>query len=101
MLRVSAIKNSVNRTTRIRPGGGISRVYHNVKLMTRMYNTMAGLESLLALQAAHHKWNFNIILLSGLMLYFAKKGNDFYKLKVDLKEYYQPIVDRAKRIYKR
>ena len=101
MSKVTPIKNSIHRATHFRRGGGISRTYHNVKLANRIYNSTAGIEALLAFQAASYKWIFNVAIFAGLMLYFAKKADKFRKLKVALQEHYQPIVDRAKQIYKR
>ena len=101
MTKILPIKNSICRATHFRRGSGISRTYHNVKLANRIYNSMAGLEALFAFQAASHNWNLNVAIFTGLMLYFAKKADKYRKLKFDLQEYYQPIVDRAKQIYKR
>ena len=99
MTKILPIKNSICRATHFRRGSGISRTYHNVKLANRIYNSTAGIEALLAFQAASHSWNINVAIFAGLMLYFANKAEKFRKLNVELQEYYQPIVDRAKQIY--
>ena len=101
MSKITPIKNSIYRATHVRRGSGVSRTYHNVKLVNRLYNSVAGIEALFAFQAASHNWNLNVAIFTGLMLYFAKKADKFCKLKVALREHYQPIVGRAKQIYKR
>ena len=101
MSRINAIKSSLYRKTHLRQGTGISRVYHNAKNISKMNAAMASLDFLLALQAVHNNWTFNTFFITGLTLYFSKKAVDFHNLCADLKEYYQPIVDRAKQIYKR
>jgi len=101
MSKITSIKNSIYRSTHIRSGRGISRTYHNLKNMSRYEAGIASIEMLLAMDAARNRWLFNTVFIGGLTMYFAKKAVDFHNLRVDLYEYYQPIVDRAKRIYKR
>ena len=101
MSKVTAIKNSMNRATRLRKGNGISRTYHNVKFMSRFETAVSASNLLLALQAVRNRWTFNTVVITGLTLYFSKKAVDFHNLSADIYPYYQSIVDRAKQIYKR
>jgi hypothetical protein len=101
MSGIIAIKSSICRTTNLRKGSGISRLYHNSKIISRRCNTMAGVDALLAFMGAHNKSWFLTILLTLTMWSLAKKGEEFRNIKLELQEYYQPIVDRAKKIYKR
>lgn len=100
MPKITAIKNSIYRSTHIRKGNGISRVYHNVKNMKRFQNGMAITEMLFALGAAKNHYSFNTVIFGGLMLYFAHKAEKFRNMQADLQKYYQPILDKAKQIYK-
>ncbi|MBE7709213.1 MAG: hypothetical protein E7Z93_02060 [Cyanobacteria bacterium SIG32] len=101
MSKITAVKNSIYRSTHIRKGGGISRTYHNVKNMCRMEAGVAAIEMLLAVNAARRHVLFNTVLMTGLTMYFSKKAVEFYNMRADLHKYYQPIVNRAKQIYKR
>ena len=85
----------------MRKGSGISRIYHNLKNMSRFQAGVATIEMLLAMNAASHRRLFNTVFIGSLTMYFAKKAVDFHNLRADLHEFYQPIVDRAKQIYKR
>ena len=101
MSKITAVKNSIYRSTHMRKGGGISRIYHNVKNMSRLEAGVASIQMLLALSAAKHHNLFNTIVIGGLTMFFTKKAVDFHNMRANLYEYYQPIVDRAKQIYKR
>jgi hypothetical protein len=101
MFQITAIRSSMYRATNLRHGSGISRLYHNSKIINRRSNIMAGINALLAFMSAHNKWWFNTIIMTLLMWSFAKKGEEFRNIKLDFQEYYQPILDRAKKIYKR
>ena len=101
MSGINAIKSSLYIKTHLRQGMGISRVYHNVKNLSKLNAAVAGLDLLLALQAVRNSWTFNTFLITGLTLYFSKRAVDYHNMSIDLIEHYQPIVDRAKQIYKR
>lgn len=101
VIKVSAVKNSVYRATQLRQGNGISRLYHNSKILSRRSNTMAVINALFAFMAAHNKWWFNVAIMTLLMWAFAKKGEEFRNIKLDFYEHYQPILERVKQIHKR
>ena len=101
MSKITAIRNSIYRSTHMRKGNGISRMYHNLKNMTRLNAGGASIEMLLAMNAASGQRLFNTIFIGALTMYFVKKAKDYYVLKEALKEYYQPILDRARQIYGR
>lgn len=100
MSKVTSIKNSIYRSTHIRKGSGISRTYHNVKNMSRFELGVASIEMLLAMNAAKNQHLFNTIFIGGLTMYFIRKAEKFYNMKLEIREPYQKIVDRAKQIYK-
>lgn len=101
MSKITAVKNSVYRSTQLRKGKGISRMYHNSKNMTRLASAVTGVDLLLALQAVHNHWTFNTIIITAMTLVLSKKAVDMFNLKEKIKPFYQPIKDRAEQIYKR
>ena len=100
MTKITAIKNSIYRSTHMRNGNGISRCYHNVKNMSRFETGMTAIELLFTLNAVKNRNWFNTAIIGALTLYFSKKAVDFHNISVDLYPFYQKIVDRAKQIYK-
>ena len=100
MPRISAIKTSINRATNIRPGRGISRVYHNLTNYSRIEAGFAGLEFLFAMTAAKNQNIFNTLLFGGLTMYFTKKAVQAHNLMIKLYDHYQAIVERAEQIAK-
>jgi hypothetical protein len=100
MSRITAIKNSVYRATHVRQGSGVSRVYHNAKNASFIQAGFASIEMLFAMNFAQKHNLFGTLLVGGLTMYFTKKAVRFHNMRADLHEYYQSIVDRAKRIYK-
>ncbi len=101
MSKIIAIKNSIYRATHVRQGNGISRVYHNAKNASVIEAGFATIGMLFAMNFARKQNLFGTLVVGGLTMYFAKKAVDFHNLRAELHEYYQPIVDRAKQIYKR
>ena len=59
MFQITAIRSSIYRATNLRHGSGISRLYHNSKIINRRSNIMAGINALFAFMSAHNKWWFN------------------------------------------
>ena len=101
MSKINAVKNSIYRSTHLRSGKGISRVYHNTKNLSGLNMGFATIEMLFALNSARYRHTFNTIFMGGLSMYFAKKAVDLHDLQAGLYEYYRPIVDRAKQIYRK